>query len=112
MDIEKINKRYAFLKFTFFVPIALMVAFYVLAFELSGDKDDPLRDLAIYLYFAAMAISLLFFVALGMLAKALGKNWFFWPFLSFLFPVLGGVIAFVMINSDVRKARVAAESAN
>ena len=106
MDIEKINKRYTFLKYTFFVPFVLMLAFYLLAFEFSSGKDDPLRDLAVSLYMAAMGVGLLFFVALGMLAKALGKNWFLWPLLSFLFPLMGGVIAFVMIRTDVKKVRV------
>ncbi len=64
MDIETINKRYTFLKYTFFAPFMLMLAFYLLAFEFSSGKDDPLRDLAVYLYIAAMGVGLLYFIAL------------------------------------------------
>lgn len=74
MDIEKINTRYSFLKYTFFAPFMLMLAFYLRAFEFSSGKDDLLRDLAVYLYMPAMGAGLLFFIALGMLAKALGEN--------------------------------------
>ncbi len=106
MNLAIVNKRYFYLKLTFFVPAVLMVAFYVLAFVLAEGRDDPLWTLAVYMYMAAMGVGLTFYVALGMLARSLGKNGLQWSLMSFLFPLIGGVVAFVMIRARVKKARM------
>lgn len=109
MDIEKINKLYSFLKFTFLAPVGLAIAFYLLGFEIADGKG-LLWDLAVYLYLIAIGLNLMFYLVLYMLVEELGKSGFLWAVLSFLFPPLGGLIAFVMIRGEVDKAQLIVEA--
>jgi len=110
IDIEKINKLYYFLKSTFLTPIGLVAVAYLLGFE-TADGIGLLWDLAVYLYLIAIGLGFLFYVVMAVLAEELGKSGFLWLVLSFIFPVVGGIVAFVMIRGDVMRVRLTAEAA-
>lgn len=98
MEIDKLNKKYIWLKVTFFIPLFLMIGFIYI-----GATDGP-RLFLNSLFWLALTFNIAYLYFLGSMARLLGKSAFFWVFLTFIFSAGGVIISFILMMGNVAAA--------
>jgi len=98
MNLEKINRKYYWLKVTFFTPICLMLGWVYL-----GAIDGP-KLIFNSFFLLAIAFNIAYLYFLGSLARLFGKSGFFWVFLTIVFAGGGTVISFILMMGNVARA--------
>lgn len=102
MDIDKINKKYLWLKVTFFIPLFIMIGV-VIGIIYTGASDEP-KSIFETLFWLALVFNIAYLYFLGSLARLFGKSGFFWVFLTIIFSGAGVLISFILMMGNVARA--------
>ena len=100
MDLKIINRKYYWLKVTFFIIAFLFII--TICLVVFAVEYKNLTGFLILIEFLSIVVFLHF---LGSLAKTFGKSALTWNFFAFFSAPIGLIVAFLMMSYNVSVAR-------
>lgn len=103
IDCKKLKRHMAELTVSFVASWCLITPAIVIIVLHDFVKYTLSDTIANILIFGILVVGLIFYIVLGILAKALGKKWFTWVGLAFIFKPIGGIVAYLLMRANVKK---------